>query len=486
MGACDIFYKGFGMNRVTPCLNLAFMRTVLGTVFCNVADYVLGVDISLDSRTLQPSDLYVALVGQKVDGHTFVDDVVRKGARAVMVDQVHFDRYVQKYQDTVVILGVPDTTLALIALAREYRSHFVIPVVGVTGTVGKTTTKDILGSVLTRAGFNPVCSYGNQNTLLGIAMTILKVRAQHTHLVCEMGISQPGFMYELAQLLQPTIGIITTIGAGHLQELESIERVSYEKRQIFAFCKPDQTAIVFGDQPLLRDQSYPCKVVTFGFMEHNNIRIISMTDVDNTVNLVVCVDNQLYTVVIPSCNHAYSMNAVAALSVAYQLGIDLPTIFQALAMPVVTKRRFEICPLRSGNVLINDAYNANPESMPVGLAAFDRYQTTAAKYVVVGDMKELGSESDFWHERLAEWVKGVSRCQQVVLIGQQARIAYDLLIQQNVCAVWFDSVIAAAPHVVDLAHKDNSILFLKASRSMNFDDLVTSIQNSMDNSCKKI
>jgi UDP-N-acetylmuramoyl-tripeptide--D-alanyl-D-alanine ligase len=379
---------------------------------------------AIDSRHINRGDIFVALPGNNVDGHAFVADAIAKGAAGVMIDRDkkkyldHLDEHMRK---KISIILVPRTYAALITMAKAWRTQFTYPVVGVTGSVGKTTTKEYLAAILRTHGMNCLVSQGTQNTALGCALTILRMRQEHTVAVFEMGISKQGEMLLMADLVRPTTAIITSIGHSHLEGLGSLPDVATEKRAIFSFFKQDNIGIINGDQAALSTISYSHPSIKFGCKTTNQVQARKIRSTSNSISFFLKIYNERYPVTLP-INHVGNVNnALAAGAAAHHLGIPHATIVRAIMQPLVVESRFQHKSLGKRGVVIDDAYNASPESMKAALLAFEKCETKDRKIAVLGDMLELGVNTSFWHRQLGRLLRKVPSIQHVILVGNHVQ-----------------------------------------------------------------
>ncbi|MBI2345033.1 UDP-N-acetylmuramoyl-tripeptide--D-alanyl-D-alanine ligase [Candidatus Dependentiae bacterium] len=444
---------------------------ILGNSWLSDADYVI------DSRLVQPGEIFVALTGAKFDGHDFLKQALDNGAAGFILNEsqrkIIYEKYA-KLLESKSILFVPDTRLALIELARAWRKRFDISVVGVTGSVGKTTTKEIIRNILKIAQINALVSSGNQNTMIGASLNILKLRSRHKVAVFEMGISELGNMKQLTELIHPTLAIITQIAHAHMQGLGGLATISKEKREIFSLFGNHDIGIINGDQKELSEISYRHPVVSFGKKRTNQIQARRVVIDKNFIHFTLKIYKNSYPVVLPTCNQTRVMNALAAIAVGYMLEIPDTLLVKAIELPIVVKGRFEILQSPLGAEFINDAYNANPDSVKASIISFDGYKTEKNKIVVLGDMLELGDDVIFWHRQIGRYLSKIHDLYKVVLIGNYVQhmkkslpygIKYEL----------FDTVEQAYDCIKGLAHDKNNILLFKASNSMRFSYLFEKI-----------
>jgi UDP-N-acetylmuramoyl-tripeptide--D-alanyl-D-alanine ligase len=353
--------------------------------------------VSTDTRTLQPGALYVALRGENFDGHRFIDQAIAVGATGIVVSQP-----VQCGRE-ITVIHVADTLNALQTMAHAARLAFDGPVIAVTGSNGKTTTKEMIAAVL-RAHFGAdavLATTGNLNNHIGVPLTLLARRQPHQVAVIEMGMSHFGEIELLTHLSEPTIAVITNAAPAHLEGVGSVAGVAAAKGEIFVGLRSGGVAVLNGDdyflpywQVLNRDRHF----VTFGFTASANVRgtpgasqgQMSFNTADNAGSVGV----QL-----PVEGEHNVRNALAAVAVARSLGIPDSTIKQGLEATANVGGRLSARPFINGTFLIDDSYNANPASMRA--AAKVLIARPAPRLMVLGDMGELGSTSDQLHESLA-------------------------------------------------------------------------------------
>ncbi len=364
--------------------------------------------VSTDSRTVGCGDLFVALVGEKFDGHDFIAEVEKKGAAAAMVCQ---ESAAKSRNSQIPLILVRDTRLGLGQLAAHWRSLFSIPVVAVTGSNGKTTVKEMIASILRRAveggesrtGDKVLATEGNLNNDIGVPLMLLRLRGQHVYAVIEMGMNHAGEISYLTRLAKPVVAAITNAGAAHVEDLGSVRAVACAKGEIFEGLDQSGTAVINADDPhapLWRKLAGNRRVMEFGLaggaavsaryqLEFFGCRMtLALPDgVEGVVDLQVPGEHNV-------------RNALAAAAVALALGIDTKAITSGLAEFRGVKGRLQRkCGLH-GATLIDDSYNANPESVKAALAVLAKAK--GKKILVLGDMGELGHSAKDFHQRIGE------------------------------------------------------------------------------------
>ncbi|MGZ6251269.1 MAG: UDP-N-acetylmuramoyl-tripeptide--D-alanyl-D-alanine ligase [Candidatus Chromulinivorax sp.] len=457
-------------------LDKEFVKNALSNAQMINGDFAPNSSFSVDTRTLQPGDVFVALQGQNCDGHDFVGQALAKKASGLVVAQDKRQELEALYGaqlQTVKILYVQDTLAALVNLAKEWRSKFTYPVVGITGSVGKTSTKEMVANILRTTGEQFFVSYGNQNSLVGVALNILKMRPGYKAAVFEVGISERGAMAKIADMLRPTYGLITGIGHAHMQGLGSLADVAAEKRAIFSYFSDSNIGIINGDQDVLASISYAYPVLKFGLKTSNQIQARKVCIKNNVITFVAKVYKKKYSVILQGCHEGLVFNALAALSIAHMLEIPTEIAIEGVQKPLAVQGRFEFCQTQDHGLFINDSYNANPESVKAGLLAFDAYETDLQKTIVLGDMLELGVDSAFWHRQIGRFLRKISGVKQIVLVGNMVQwIKKTAPIGIHVEA--FESWQKALPVIKALTNQ-KTITFMKASNGVGLQNIVDAL-----------
>ena len=415
----------------------------------------LGCGVQTDTRKLKPGEVFVALRGEKFDGHNFVPMAIEKGALAAIVDF--------EYQNPgFPVLQVKDTLEAYQKIARWWRSLFNIPVIGVTGSVGKTTTKEIIAAVLATQG-RVHKTYGNYNNEIGVPKTLLELGAEHNYAVIEMAMRGVGQIAELTQIVRPTIGVITNVGTAHIELLGSEEAIAQAKCELLAEMPKDGVAILNHDNPLLiatAARVWQGKVLTYGLSGGD----IHGSLIDSETLFVEGMQLPL-----PLLGRHNATNFMAAMAVARFLGIDWSCLKSGVLvdMPVGRSQRFA---LPNDVLILDETYNAAPEAM---VAALNLLAETPGKrrIAVLGAMKELGERSHHAHQQVGKTVRNLNLDAMFVLVdGEDAEtIAKSADGIPSECFATHGDLVARLKTFV----QEGDRLLFKAARSVGLDRVVS-------------
>lgn len=451
-----------------------FLRRVLSDVASVQGEFPQDVTFSIDARTLRRGDVFVALEGAHTDGHKFVADALHKGASGLFI--ASSKKNVLNSLDTAllknkVVIIVDDVFNALITLAAAWRAQFDYPVVAVAGSVGKTSTKQIIANVLRGNGNNALISEANQNTRLGLALNMLKMRKEHDCAIFEVGVNKRGEMVKLADMLRPTTALITCVGHCHMEGLGSLSDIALEKRTIFKYFNEDSIGIINGDQSILSGVGYAHPVIKFGSKTTNQIQARKINIGSDYVEFMLKIYKEKYAVRLKNAHSGAVFNALGATVVCHYLGVSDDVIVKGIQEPISIHSRFERCELKNGKgLMINDCYNANPESMKAALLALEHIETGAHKIAILGDMLELGVNSPFWHRQLGRFLRKVPSLKEVILVGNMVEWTKKTLpvsVKVDLVPTWQDAIKKLEGKLA----KDNLVL-VKGSFGMQLDNVV--------------
>ncbi len=422
--------------------------------------------ISTDTRTISSGDMFVALTGENSDGHKFLADALAKGAVGVMVSR--------KVEAQCLTVRVPDTLLALGDLAAYYRSKFSPVMIGVTGSVGKTTTKEMIAAVVAARG--PVLkNEGNFNNEIGLPLTLLNLSSHHKTAVVELAMRGAGQIDYLAKIARPSIGVITNIHMSHIELLGSLDAIADAKGELLDHLPSDGTAILNADDryfEYLRGRAN-CRIISFGEGPNAQVRAhSSVIDSDGCCSFNVTTENGDFDVYIPVPGEHNIKDALAAIAVGEVLGIDHKSIQSALTNFKAPEKRSKIVPSRKGCVVIDDTYNASPASVKSALKTLSMMEG-GRRIAILGDMLELG---DYSSEAHLEIGRTAQKCgvDLLVVVGEFARFiargATDEGMSVSAISQFNDSAEAAA-EVAGMV-REGDVVLVKGSRALKMERIV--------------
>jgi len=352
-------------------------------------DDVAFTGVSIDTRTLQQGDLYVAIKGERFDGHAFIEAATSAGAAALLVHEPVDSKLPQ--------LIVTDTIVSLGQLARFWAQRFSIPTIAVTGSNGKTTVKEIITSILRQLG--PVLSTkGNLNNEIGVPLTLLGMRAEHLYAVIEMGANHAGEIARLVDIARPDVAVVNNIGTAHLEGFGSVDGIARAKSEIYGGLQEQGYAVINADDAyadFMRKAASHCNTREFGLTADCDVQGIP------GAGLNIRSMGQALSPRFPLTGDHNGMNALAAVAAVQCLDVQADSIVRGLENVRPVPGRLEKKPGLNGSTLIDDSYNANPESAEQAVNVLARYDGT--RYLVLGDMAELGADAERMHARVGAY-----------------------------------------------------------------------------------
>ncbi|MBI5606405.1 MAG: UDP-N-acetylmuramoyl-tripeptide--D-alanyl-D-alanine ligase [Deltaproteobacteria bacterium] len=371
-----------------------------------------AVGISTDTRTLRPGDLFVALKGPRFDGHHYIPQAFEKGASAVLVSEP-----VKGLLPEQVVIQVNDTLSALGDLSGLWRRKFPVTLIGISGSNGKTTTKEMLAAILGQVGptlKNP----GNLNNTIGLPLSLFSLNEGHRFAVMEMGMNHLGEIARLCWIAKPSVGLLTNIGPAHLEGLGSLSMVAKAKGELFEALESDHLAVVNYDDPRIRDLAESCRAqkITFGLNPEAEVRADQLIVTPHGIRFQIFVKGEQAEILLPIQGEHNTSNALGAAATALALGLSLEKVRQGLEGFKPPEHRLEIKKGIKGAWLIDDTYNANPASLKAALKAFESLKQGKRGGLVLGDMLELGDQTLEAHRELGRMI-GEMGVEYLVTLG---------------------------------------------------------------------
>jgi UDP-N-acetylmuramoyl-tripeptide--D-alanyl-D-alanine ligase len=435
--------------------------------------------VSIDTRTLSHGDLYIALKGEQFDGHQFMDQAIDKGCAALVVSDLSIKSQTLSERPYLI---VSDTLNALGECARINRERFSGPVIGLTGSSGKTSTKNMLECILQEKG-KTCATQGNFNNEVGVPLTLLSITEQHQFAVVEMGARKLGDIRYLSRFVQPDVAILLNAGTAHIDIFGSQENIAKAKGEIFTELKPGSAAVVNLDDPANKAWLVSLKgkaVLTFSLDSANaDIFATGMLCDDTSCRFDLNYRGMKQTIHLPVPGQHNILNSLAASAAAIHLGFDLSEIAQGLEKLSTVAGRLMSIPCSEGLMIIDDSYNANPASMKAALDVLAL--RTGFKVAVLGEMAELGDFSRKLHLELAKYI-ATSLVDRVYLIGAHAQEMAELIGSKAIASDSKAAVLESLEqldHIFDEHEAYNELvktsILIKGSRSTAMDELVDMI-----------
>lgn len=464
------------------CVN-DILERVNGTVLCGLCDAEFA-GACIDSRIVQSDEAYFALKGERTDGTLYCGDAIKNGAKVCFVENNIFsDEDLNKFAKSATIVLVPNVEDALVEIAKVKRSLYDIPVVAITGSVGKTSTKDVIAEVMAQK-FNVQKTQGNKNNRLGVPLTIMSLR-DHDALVIEMGMNHLGEIHELTNIAKPTLSVISNIGTSHIGNLGSRENILKAKLEILDGMT-NKKVIINNDNDMLHKwdlEDENAEKITFGIHEKSIYMAskVKMTEESNEFSVELNSTEYKFTTQKPG--EVFILNALSAIAVGMEYGVPIDKIQRAIANAEITKNRLDIEKVNDV-LLIKDYYNASFESIKPSLeylANLDR----GRKIAVLGDIKEVGSFSKEIHEKVGKEV-AKNKIDKLITVGEEAKnivkkAKNEGMSNEDVCSC--DSNEQAIEVLKGMLLKGDTVL-LKASNSMKFGEIYNEIVNYISEQLK--
>lgn len=423
--------------------------------------------VTTDSRQVGKDSLFIPLVGDVYNGHEFGEKAVKDGAAAVI-----WQKSEKNPPKGVPVIFVEDTLKALQALAKSYIHQLQVKVVGITGSNGKTTTKDMVASLL-ETTYKVHKTKGNFNNHIGLPLTVLSMSEDTEVAVLEMGMSGKGEIELLSHIANPDVAVITNIGESHLLDLGSREGIAEAKLEITKGLKKDGLFIYHGDEPLLQERVPALSLNTATFGEKSTNDYFPTKINQELTGTSFKVENEEYFIPVLGKHNVW--NALAAYAVATHLGVKKEAIKEGFSSIKITGMRLELIEAKNGASIINDAYNASPTSMKAAINLIENLKGFEQRFVVLGDMLELGEEEKEYHREVGRAIKSPS----ISYIFTYGRLGADIALgaRENYAQDFvhhFEDKSELIASLKSLVRK-NDVVLVKASRGMKLEEVVNAL-----------
>jgi UDP-N-acetylmuramoyl-tripeptide--D-alanyl-D-alanine ligase len=442
---------------------------------------------AIDSRAVDAGALFFALPGERVDGHEFVAQAVTAGASGAVVSTTRPRDSFGDLPEAFGLIMVDDPARALARLAGWHRRLMKASVVGVTGSAGKTTTKDMIAAVLAES-FSVLATEGNMNNEIGLPLTLLRLQPGHDVAVLEMAMRAPGEIAALAETARPDVGVVTNVGYAHIGLLGSQSAIADAKAELVRALPAHGFAVLNGEDPRVRaiERFAPGRSLLYGLSPECSVRAVDVALSEDDTSFAVALDGQAvpdvrFTVPVPGRHNV--LNGLAALAVGWRLGIEPEAMARGLASFRPSAMRMHFVKASGGFTLIDDTYNANPASVRCAIDAALQHAGQRRVIAILGDMLELGDSAAAGHAELGEYAAsaGVSG---LVTVGSLAALAAQGAVRAGLdprrCRACDDNV-SAARAATEMADADDVIL-VKGSRGMRMEQIVSALAESPDDS----
>ncbi len=426
--------------------------------------------VSIDSRTLKEQELFIAINGEQQDGHQYISQAVNKGAKGVIAENSYAN--LLSISKTVPVVTVENSYLAMLDLAKVYRQSLGAKFIGITGSNGKTTTKELAFLLLQAVEQNVYKTPGNLNNLFGVPLTLFQIDKECKAAVLELGISTENEMSKLAEISQPNVVVITNVGISHLEFLSSVQEVAQAKLELIKNLSSDVPLIVNADDSVLMKEAKKIRdsFITFSLKNDSDFKVQKITSHTDNGNIVTIDSHDFY---LPLIGRHQIANLTAAYAAVKTLGYSFDNID-------TMKIKFETAPMRgqiievSSLKIISDCYNANPDSMKAGLKAFFELQTKNRRILILGDMLELGNDSEKYHKQIGEFLSD-KKFDMLITVGELAKEIQKNCIANGIKKVEYTNSKELSDAILSYV-TDRDFIYIKGSRGVGLEKVLQELQ----------
>ena len=430
-----------------------------------------------DSREVKKGDIYLGIKGERFNGSDFYKEALENGAKGCIIQDIEIDKAEIDTYKNQFIIKVEDVVKALGQIAAYKRRLYDIPVIGITGSVGKTSTKDIIAGVMSTK-YNVLKTEANHNNEIGLPLTILKLK-EHDAMVLEMGMSSLGEISLLTNIAKPTTAVITIIGSSHIGELGSRENILKAKLEILEDLNENGSLIINNDNDLLslwnKHNNDNHKHITYGIENESILNAKNINAMENESSFIIKLNDKEYEVKVPVAGKHFVYNSLAAIAVGLENGIEIEKIIEGISNFSLTKSRMEVITNKDSAIIINDCYNASYESVKAALEYLKSLKANK-KIAVLGDVLELGEFSKQMHQKMGEEVIN-NNIDVLITVGKEAKIIANTVKDnnENIEVYSFESNKEAIDLLKQII-KENDVILVKASHGMHFEEIVEAIK----------
>ncbi len=461
---CDIMFRLCGGIMISKTIHEIEQMLNVKAVYNKMQSTTQIRGVCIDSRLYSKSSIYFAIQGERVDGHTFIDSLDDKGCPLCILSDVTYAPKNAAY------ILVDDVISTLQLLAREYRLTLECDVIGITGSNGKTSVKDMLFAVL-GTSFNVYCTKGNQNNEIGVPLTILALPQDVQVAIVEMGLEKEGDLIFLQDIVRHNIAILTNVGRAHLTHFHDIEHLAKSKLEITHGLQNGDVFYVHEDPLILSqlDEHPAYDIVTFGEKDSNAIFLKQVTQLEN--GIYIQLQNSDTTFFIPILGIHQAINALSVIAIAKKMGLNEEQIQDGFNNLKNTSMRNEMVRM-SDMVILNDAYKSNPESAKAALDTFACFEAPY-KIAVLADMLDLGEDEILLHKHLGEYVQGI-KVDELLCVGDLGKYIIEGY-EGSAIKIHFENIEDISKYLSEYMHKDCMVL-LKGSRGMQLEKIIQYVE----------
>lgn len=438
----------------------------------NIENTINNYDI--DSRYIETNDCFVAIKGENGNGNKYLKSALENGASVCLIQEYPDNELIKQYSNRSII-KVENTIKAIQELAKYKRSLYDIPVIAVTGSVGKTSTKDIIASVAQQK-FNVLKTEGNYNNHIGLPLTLLRLK-DHTAAVVEMGMNHLKEISVLTDIAKPTIAVITNIGTSHIGNLGSRENILKAKLEILEGLQENGKIIINNDNDLLHNWAQTVdnnNVFTYGIENKSLLLAKNIREKDNQSEYEINIEDKEYNVKVPVMGKHFIYNSLCAIAVGRALNMEPEKIIQGISNFKLTAKRMDFRKIKNGATVLADYYNASYDSMKSALEVVKDYKAER-KIAVLGDMLELGEFSEKLHKDVGTEVYN-NKIDILITVGNLAKYIAETAKELGTREVYECGKNIEAVEILKKKIQKGDLILLKASNAMNFEDIMESLQ----------